>query len=393
MLKDIGEKNLKKSPFTISDLFPETLGKSYYIQDDECSIQTERLPSDFEEKYSKFFKLLGLNINDELANLRKEIINKNKDDWSKVRKLETEEIINTIEYIAYQKKEYKNKETEVLKNIFKALSEDKKTHLEYLPCMKNLSTIVLKKIHPYGIYCITKERMVSKNKFFRERLSKEIKNRDIVYLDILDLDIIPDDWEEIKENNDELKKEKEKEIVKKDKNISMHMSQAEEGSKEFNWYIGWKGEKYVYLLLLEKFKNTDLEVVWHNEDSNSIEDDKGSIDIEIKDTKGNTVHNVEVKTTIKSSSQNQTLAFYMSSEQFDAATSWGRDTHLIFVTGIEDNDPKCLYMNFDNEWLKTLNDDMNDISKQYDSHRKKVQGNKTNPFFDAYVKEYGDPSW
>lgn len=94
-------------------------------------------------------------------------------------------------------------------------------------------------------------------------------------------------------------------------------------------------------------------VIWYNKESESIDDDKGGLDIEIRNKEGEITHKIEVKTTTKSSKNNEniTLAFYMSSEQYKAAQSWGRDTHLIFVTGIEDDKPEFLYMNFDNKWL------------------------------------------
>jgi hypothetical protein len=91
-------------------------------------------------------------------------------------------------------------------------------------------------------------------------------------------------------------------------------------------------------------------VTWHNEHSNSYLDDKGGIDFEVID-KNNKKLNIEVKTTTGSIYTDSKIQFTLSSRQFEAARSWGRDTHLIFVSGIDDNKPELLYMNFDNNWL------------------------------------------
>jgi hypothetical protein len=61
-----------------------------------------------------------------------------------------------------------------------------------------------------------------------------------------------------------------------------------------------------------------------------------------------------VKATIKEVNSNKNVAFYMSSEQYKYAQRYDSNTHLIFVTGVEDDKPEFLYMNFNNSWLKGL---------------------------------------
>ena len=142
-----------------------------------------------------------------------------------------------------------------------------------------------------------------------------------------------------------------KKLSKKDTEVKASLQKNDYESEEYKWRIGWRGEKYAYDILVKKYGIDN--VIWHNKESESIHDDKGGIDIEICNKERDITHKIEVKTTTKSSKNNDNnkLAFYMSSEQYKAAQSWSRDTHLIFVTGIEDDKPEFLYMNFDNKWL------------------------------------------
>ena len=190
------------------------------------------------------------------------------------------------------------------------------------------------------------------NDFFQDRLDDYISNKKIVYLDILGFDEIPYDWILVEESEDEKIKKEEKILNEKDKNI---IQEINGGNKEFNegdWLIGWRGEYFVYRKLIKKFGIDN--VYWHNKDAKSSSDDKKGIDIEVKNNLGITVHNIEVKTTKKSTAKGmnnkENVTFYMSINQYKAAQTYGKDTHLIFVTGIDEN-PELLYMNFDNNWL------------------------------------------
>ena len=60
-----------------------------------------------------------------------------------------------------------------------------------------------------------------------------------------------------------------------------------------------------------------------------------------------------MKATVKSTnnSLDKDVKFIMSSNQYRNAQKYGDDTHLIFVTGVEEDKPEFLYMNFDNSWL------------------------------------------
>jgi uncharacterized secreted protein with C-terminal beta-propeller domain len=111
-----------------------------------------------------------------------------------------------------------------------------------------------------------------------------------------------------------------------------------------NAEIGRRGELYVYRVLFNKYGVDN--VIWNNKEGESCK----SFDIELN-VNGKT-HFIEVKTTSKSLN-GEDLQFVMSNKQFREVTSWGRDTHLIFVVGIND-EPKLLYFNFNNEWLDSF---------------------------------------
>jgi len=77
-------------------------------------------------------------------------------------------------------------------------------------------------------------------------------------------------------------------------------------------------------------------------------------------------HKIEVKATVNKidDASKESVEFYMSKTQYSKAQKYGRDTHLIFVTGVESDNPQFLYMNFDNNWLndfETLDVDNPDI--------------------------------
>lgn len=350
LLKDVGENVLREVPFGIFDLFSNSLKQSYYIQDKEYAIQKEYLPDNFEHKYIKIFETIGLNIDNDLVEIRKKLLNNEIIDIETLGEIGSEKIINSIEFLAFKEKVYKIDfdEIKVLQNLFKVLNDNSKIKLKFLPCLIDKSSITLKEIYNIKYYATIKN-LQNKNKLFQERFVNEIKEKSIIYIDILDLENIPSDWCEIKENKDEKIDNEKQQLQEQEKDIKANLKDQDESSDEYKWMIGWKGEKYIYERLINKF---DIDkVIWHNKNAKSIQDDKGGIDIEIKDNDNNTIHNIEIKTTIKSTSRDKSVSFTLSSKQFEAATDWGRDTHLIFVTGIEDDEPKVLYMNFNNDWL------------------------------------------
>ncbi len=389
ILKDIGEKNLKDAPFIISDLLPTLLGEPYYIKEEKFAIKKEYLPDNFEDKYIKVFKNIGFKVNEELLKIRKNLISNNQVEWGELRKLDVSELINTIEYLAVQKKEYKrsSKESKVLKNIFKALDQQEKVQLQYLPCLKNLSTVVIKKINLYEIYCITKESFESKNKIFRDRLSREIKSNNIIDIDILDIDKIPQDWEEIEESENELNEAESLKINKEKSELQAVIQDATEYS-EYTAEIGTLGELFAKELLNKKFGTSNVQ--YNNED-----EENKIIDFYITDSNGEKF-GVEVKATISSPNSTEGIKFILSTPQFKKFKDYDKKTYLIFVVGVK-SDPEILVMNFDNNWLEPSNGDAKNISKQYDLSNKKVQINKLEKkgkqHFDSYVKESGDPLW
>ena len=349
-LRDIGKKIMKEAPFSISDLFPNSLNQSYYIQDAEYAIPNEYLPDNFQNKYIKVFETIGLNIDNDLIETRKKLLNSEAIDRKTLRKYKVEQILNTIEFLRIKEKIYKIKsdEVKILQSLFNELDDNDKIEFDYLPCLIDKSSIILKKIS-WTKYFIRLKSLKSKNKLFQKRLSNEIKEKDIIYLDILNLDNILNSWQEIKENKNEKIDHEKQQLDEQEKDIEATFKDQDKDSDEYRWKIGWKGEKYIYEKLIEKFSID--KVIWHNKKVISIQDDRGGIDIEIKDNDNKIIHNIEIKTTIKSTSMDNSVSFTLSSKQFEAATDWGRDTHLVFVTGIEDDEPKVLYMNFDNNWL------------------------------------------
>jgi len=351
LLKKIDKRILEEAPFSISSLFPNSLNQAYYIQDKEYAIKKEYLPDSFKKEYIKVFKILGLEVDDNLVEIRKKLFKNEVIDIETLGKIGSEKIVNSIEFLAFKEKIYKidYDEIRVLENLFKVLNDSSKIKLKFLPYLKNKSSIILKQIYSSKKDYIAHKRLRSNNKLFQKRLLQEIEEKDIIYLDILNLENIPSDWYEIKENKNEKIDNEKQQLDKQEKDIKATLKEQDENSDEYRWMIGWKGEKYIYEKLIKKF---DIDkVIWHNKNATSIQDDRGGIDIEVKDSNNNTIHNIEIKTTIKSTSKDKSVSFTLSSKQFEAATDWGRDTHLVFVTGIEDDEPSVLYMNFDNNWL------------------------------------------
>ena len=130
------------------------------------------------------------------------------------------------------------------------------------------------------------EGFPSTNREFHKRWQREFDK--LIYIDILGMENIPYDWELVEETTeDEIKKLQNK----------IKVGSNEDNDKEYKWQIGRLGEAFVYEKLKEKFGAEN--VIWHNKDSNSINEDKGGIDIEII-KRGRTTHKIEVKSTIDS---------------------------------------------------------------------------------------------
>lgn len=364
--------------FHISDFFPEEFKKdSYYIEDKNFAIETEKLPETLEKKYIKTFSQIGLTIEQELPILRKKLLYSEDIKRDDLISFNDAKLTNSLEFLFLQDKVYDfdSVDTRNIKYIFKLLESSTIENFEFLPILKTKSSFSLQRLYKYITKeYITKESIESSNQVFQERLDKEIEQKDLIYLDILDLDNPPIGWEKVVENEDEKITEK-REILNKQEQefISAETKKDDKDISQSSWLIGWRGEKYVYSLLIDKFGIDN--VTWYNENSTSYHDDKGGIDFKVKD-QNSKILNIEVKTTTGSIYSDSKIKFTLSSKQFEAARSWGRDTHLIFVSGIGDNKPELLYMNFDNNWL-----DPNNQKESLDtSFLSKKEDNLVNPF-------------
>jgi hypothetical protein len=344
----------KKEIFEIEDFFPNKLTNNYYILDEKFALAKERLPTFLKSNQNilEDFKKLGLKIDTNVEKIRKFILESKEINSDDLNILTKEQYENTISFLGINQFEFKLKSIDYtnIEKLFKKMDSDIKFNLSYYPYFQNLSKLKFERNLPsYSSYCIDKNKLNSKNKFFKDRLKKEINNKYITYIDILNIDEIPKDWIIIEESEEEKIKNKQKSLDKREESMKMKTRKSSQDDFEYKWQIGWKGEKFVYKSLIQKFPIDS--VVWHNENSESSKDDRGVIDIEIKNKLGNTIHKIEVKTTVNSSSYDETLTFYMSSRQFKHAQQFGNNTHLIFVTGINDLEPKMLVMNFDNDFL------------------------------------------
>lgn len=348
---------VEKTNFSIIDFFPNSLQKDYYILDDEYLTENEKLPSGLKQEYLETFKVLGLCIDSVLPELRKKILSGEDIKRDDLVSFTDTQLINTLEFLSFQNKVYDfdNADTINIKTIFKQLKSSTIDTLEFLPILKTKSSFVLQRLHKYlPKEYITKESIKSSNQAFQERIEKEIEQKSLIYLDILDLDESDIRWKKVTENEDEKVTSKLENLKRQEQEfISATTANDDKDISQQNWLIGWRGEKYVYELLVNKFGIDN--VVWHNESSTSYQDDKGGIDFEVLDENSNKL-NIEVKTTTGSIYTDSKIQFTLSSKQFEAARSWGRNTHLIFVSGIDDKDPELLYMNFDNNWLQQKKD-------------------------------------
>lgn len=349
---------IEKTNFSIKDFFPNSLQKDYYILDDEYSTENEKLPSGLQREYLETFRVLGLCIDSTLSELRKKILSGEDIKRDDLVAFTDTQLVNTLEFLSLQNKVYDfdNADSINIKTIFKQLKSSTIDTLEFLPVLKTKSSFVLHRLHQYlPKEYITKESIKSSNQAFQERIEKEIEQKSLIYLDALDLDESDIRWKKVTENEDEKVTSKLENLQRQEQEfISATTGNDDKNISQQTWLIGWRGEKYVYELLVNKFGIDN--VVWHNEFSTSYKDDKGGIDFEVLDENSNKL-NIEVKTTTGSIHADSKVQFTLSSKQFEAARSWGRDTHLIFVSGIDDNEPELLYMNFDNNWLKQKKDD------------------------------------
>ncbi len=337
------------SIFNMTDFFPHTINKKYYIEDNNLAVADENLPNDVDVNYITLFKKIGLVIDEKLPKIRKKLLDKVDISLEDFKNLDSIQLTNTCRFI--QEKNIKfSLEANNNKNIeklFKMLNEDEKINLGYLPVVKTKSSLIFKKINYNNKYYIFKTTLKSNNKEFQKRLEKEIESKNIIYVDLLYLDNIPPSWILIEENTEE-KNKVAMELVKKEKiTIDKKISEGSDYSN-YTAEIGRKGELLVKELLISKF-GIDRVI-----DNNEL-GEKNKIDFEILDEDLlYIIHKVEVKATIKEVNSNKNVAFYMSSEQYKYAQRYDSNTHLIFVTGVEDDKPEFLYMNFNNSWLKGL---------------------------------------
>ncbi len=332
--------------FKISDFFPD-INKDYYVKENDFAVDDEKLPVDFKNEYIEVFKKIGLLINDELPILRKKLFNHENIESDYLIQFSQKQLENTLEFLSNKRIEYTFDKSENIKKIFKKLENSSKSSLEYLPVLKTKNTFCFKKIDRYlPKEYIFRSSIDSPNNAFQTRLENEIENKNIIYMDILDLEKINIGWTEIRENEEEKKEQALSDNRKKIDDIRKNLHKKSEYSEKMA-EIGRLGEEWVHKLLIQKF---GPDRVKHN----NAKGESQKIDFEIldKDLK-NTIHYIEVKATIKEANQkNDDVAFYMSSEQYQKALQYGSNTHLIFVTGVETENPEFLYMNFDKSWIE-----------------------------------------
>ena len=346
-------KTEELSLFSISDFFPEIKKENNYIIDTKLALDSEQLPDFFEEKHITLFEKIGLIIDRKSTTLRAKIIDNQMIKADELLDLTQNQLKNLITFIALQKKEYK-KDNRTLKNIFQKMEDETKEELSYLPVLINKSKIKLMKFDVFQEkFYITKEALSSTNKEFHKRWQREFDK--LIYIDILGMENIPYDWELVEETIEDRIKEEEKELSNKEKKLKNEIKVTENKSddNENKWIIGWLGEKFVYEKLKEKFGAEN--VIWHNKDSNSINEDKGGIDIEII-KRGRTTHKIEVKSTIDSISSKEVLTFYISGEQYKnfQISNPNCENYLILVTNVTGKNREnreMLVMKIDNQLL------------------------------------------
>jgi hypothetical protein len=339
--------------FKAVDFFPKYLNHEYYLLDSDVALEQEKIPEFFQKEennnYLKTYRKFGLNVDETLPIVRRKITNCEELKRDEIKKISQKQIINTLEFFSNKNYEYSIDDSDIyfqnLKTLFNSLDRDYFKTLSFLPILSGEDSFKIRK--PLRWICITSKQLKSKNKFFQSRLSEEIQSEKIIYFNLLGLDSIPHGWNLVEENEEEKKAFREKNA----KDINMTISSKTSSEIERNWAIGHKGEDHVFNVLKKRYCHFGDEVIWNNHDATSIDEDTGKVDIVLV-TKGET-HYIEVKTTTESVKTDNVLRFFMSNKQFIDATSWGRDKHLIFVVGIND-EPKLLYFNFNNEWLDSF---------------------------------------
>ena len=349
--KDIKLKNDNQLDiFHLSDFFPDKIKKdSYYITDKNFAVDSEILPDHLDNKHIETFSKIGLTIEQELPILRKKLLNSEDIKRDDLISFNDAKLTNSLKFFSLQDKVYDfdSVDTRNIKYILKLLESSTIENCEVLPILKTKSSFVL---HELNQYCpkkyITKKSLNNNNVIFQKRLLDEIDNNRVVFIDILDIENIQISWIEITVNENEKKEVALTETKEKIDSIRKAINEKSEYN-ERTAEVGKLGELLVQEKLIKKF---GIErVVYNNSDAESKK-----IDFEILDEKlNNTIHYIEVKATTfeANSKKNNEVAFYMSSEQYKKSLQYGKDTHLIFITGVETTNPEFLYMNFDNNWL------------------------------------------
>lgn len=338
--------------FKAVDFFPKYLNQECYLLDSDVAIEQEKLPEFFQKEdnnnYLKTYRKFGLNLDEMLPTIRRKIISHEELKRDDLAEFSHEKIISTIEFLSKRNDVYTIDEQDIsfrnLKRLFERLDLDEGGfhYFSFLPVLLSNSTFQIRECS-WDFY-ITAKQLACKNKHFQSRLLKDIESKNIIYLDIFDLNFVPSELELVDESDKEKQEFTNSFIASENESIHAQLSKSNDYSED-NALIGRKGELYVYKVLSDKYGAKN--VTWNNSDVES----KGiDIELRIKDK----IHFIEVKTTTESVNIGNDLRFFMSSNQFNAATSWGRDTHLIFVVGINDTEPKLLYFNFNNEWLDSF---------------------------------------
>lgn len=334
------------SLFNIKDFFPQYFTSSYYLTGDDA-LDVEKLPneffaSDYFSECINIYSHFGLVLNQSLCLIRRKILRNLKVNRSELACLSLEQLNYTLEYLALMNNEFQTDisitSTSTVKEIY--LLIDDLSKVTYFPILQNTSFFKLMKVNPsHELYFLTKDELHKVNHYFQSRLRADISKNNVLFL--FDSVVPLENWTRVKPTKEENKKK-----LLDDGNMAIKLNQNTTEFSQSDWYIGHKGEQHVYELLLDKYGDTG-DVIWNNENVTNSDEDSGGIDIELHIN--GKIHQIEVKTTVESH-RNNSVRFFMSSNQFEAATSWGKNTHLVFVTDINAS-PKVLYFNFNENWL------------------------------------------
>jgi len=368
------DKDIKVNyPFSISDFFPN-IANEYYIKEKDYALDKEKLPDEVikKSKILETYKKFGLKINDSLLKIRKQLTNQDEISNDEIKKLSNSELLSNLDFLKLDNKSYpldmKSIEIKNIKSIYRYLSENRPIHI--LPILKNKGNFIFDSISSESKYYITRKELNNKNKYFQKRLKKEIKEKKVVYFEIFNRDEILIHWIRIRENEEERNKEARDNTQKELNEINNRMANTSEYNiRRAN--IGRKGELLVKGILIDKF-GIDR-VIDNNENG-----ENKKIDFEILNRNLDAItHKIEVKATVNriDDASTESVEFYMSKTQYSKAQEYSRDTHLIFVTGVESDNPQFLYMNFDNNWLddfETLDKDTSGLIWQKETVKNKM---------------------